>query len=1271
MSKWLNRAVFKLPRNGTSTHTFDFSSSTNLVSGAAFTPTAGNRLVAVVTGAPTSTCPVGWSQVLTAVSNTGTYMFTRWANTIGTSFSLTHNGSNYPVLLAVYEFPRETAYGYGIAAVGASATSAIILANTNAALNQVIAFKSGIRGSGANVGTFAWTGSGSPVEDFDLGEAFATTDGYMASLAYVDDYVGSTWQPTATSSESGTFEHFNTNFELLPTEPLGGTLAVRGVGIPSGATQSVNSVSPVTHASTTADDLVVLAVAAKPYSTVITTPTGWTKVGEYTNGTVASANDTGSTKIAVYVREGLVGTNVIPAIGQTGASSMVAGCVTYSKPAGGYTWDHSVFGTAGDNSNSTSFQTFTGSIGPLSERDWVVACSAINSDSGTISGYIFNLGDSAVSAGQALYTKDNTNTGYRSRIDQVVTTGNDGRLLFGDAEILAGRSTDSDVSLAYGNLAVSSGSVLFLRIRAVPPASDNAGTLVADTPLATASISGASKNSGSLSAAVPKATASIAEVVQSNSATLAAAVPKLTGAISGASRNAGSLVAAVPDVTSSISGSAKNAGSVAAAVPVLTGSVSGSSRNAGSVAAAVPLLQASVSESATNAGSLVAVVPKLSGSVSGASKNAGSLAAVLPDLTGAVAGGSTNAAALAGVAPLLEAAVAEVQTQAGSLAGSVPLARAALSGSATNSGSLSGGLPRVGGAVATAFASYRFQPTALRSGGTTEVQLSEFQLLVGGARVAGATAYGVGNNSPANEEPAKLNDSNPTSKWLNFNGTSGYVYLDFPSAFAADGFRIATANDADGRDPVAFDIYGSNDSAGGTPGTWTLIGSFVMATNPGRNTFLPDYRFPWPVAVEQQTQLASLAASLPLATSAIAGSTDISGSLIAAVPKVTGSLSGSATNVGSLVASTPKVTGSAAGASRNSGVLAAAAPKLTASIIEVPPIVGSLVASVPKATAAVSGQFVILGSLVASTPIASASAAGSMVNSGSLAASVPKPTAVITDTSKNIGSMNAALPVVRAAVSGSATLTGSLSTSVPRVSSSLVASSTNAGSLVAVAPLVLGSLPGQLIIGAALGASVPKLTASVSGSTNNSATMNVAVPRLAGSVAGLSTMTGALAGSVPRAAGSFIGASVLGAVLSAVLLRPAGSLPGSLWVSAAVSASVPRVTAGLAGILRLGGNLTAATPKLQASIAGSWVLVGSLDAVLPLLQLDVEAVFLRINVDLDVGSAAGSGFQVVDADGATEAPMVSGSGFVIVDVDGSPESPGAARHPFSVEGVSS
>lgn len=109
------------------------------------------------------------------------------------------------------------------------------------------------------------------------------------------------------------------------------------------------------------------------------------------------------------------------------------------------------------------------------------------------------------------------------------------------------------------------------------------------------------------------------------------------------------------------------------------------------------------------------------------------------------------------------------------------------------------------------FRYFRFVPVAVRAG--TTVQLAEFQLMKNGTRLASTTATNPGgSNAPAATEGAqKANDDLTTTKWLDFNRQP--LVLDFGVPIVADGYRFATANDADSRDPVSWRIEGSHDGS--------------------------------------------------------------------------------------------------------------------------------------------------------------------------------------------------------------------------------------------------------------------------------------------------------------------------------------------------------------------------------------------------------------------------------------------------------------------------
>jgi hypothetical protein len=78
-------------------------------------------------------------------------------------------------------------------------------------------------------------------------------------------------------------------------------------------------------------------------------------------------------------------------------------------------------------------------------------------------------------------------------------------------------------------------------------------------------------------------------------------------------------------------------------------------------------------------------------------------------------------------------------------------------------------------------------------------------------------------NWPAAEVPANVIDNNVGTKFLHFNGKTdptGFCVTPSVGATIVTGLTFTTANDAPERDPVQFELYGSNDSISGP---WTLI----------------------------------------------------------------------------------------------------------------------------------------------------------------------------------------------------------------------------------------------------------------------------------------------------------------------------------------------------------------------------------------------------------------------------------------------------------------
>jgi len=97
--------------------------------------------------------------------------------------------------------------------------------------------------------------------------------------------------------------------------------------------------------------------------------------------------------------------------------------------------------------------------------------------------------------------------------------------------------------------------------------------------------------------------------------------------------------------------------------------------------------------------------------------------------------------------------------------------------------------------------------------------------LVQGVPNDGVTTGGEDNGWPAGETPGLAFDDDVNTKYLHFKGDTDVTGLRVkPGAgpTVVTGLTLTTANDTPGRDPIAFELYGSNDSI---DGQYTLIAS--------------------------------------------------------------------------------------------------------------------------------------------------------------------------------------------------------------------------------------------------------------------------------------------------------------------------------------------------------------------------------------------------------------------------------------------------------------
>lgn len=119
------------------------------------------------------------------------------------------------------------------------------------------------------------------------------------------------------------------------------------------------------------------------------------------------------------------------------------------------------------------------------------------------------------------------------------------------------------------------------------------------------------------------------------------------------------------------------------------------------------------------------------------------------------------------------------------------------------------------------------------------VQSAEFEFQLSGVSqpMSSTTVSNPSGSNPVGETPPKLVDSNLLTKWLDLNfvsnGNVSNFIFEFPTKILFNGYRWATANDEEGRDPKSWTIAGSNDGSNWT--TLHTVTGFVSTTN--RNTW--------------------------------------------------------------------------------------------------------------------------------------------------------------------------------------------------------------------------------------------------------------------------------------------------------------------------------------------------------------------------------------------------------------------------------------------------
>jgi hypothetical protein len=121
---------------------------------------------------------------------------------------------------------------------------------------------------------------------------------------------------------------------------------------------------------------------------------------------------------------------------------------------------------------------------------------------------------------------------------------------------------------------------------------------------------------------------------------------------------------------------------------------------------------------------------------------------------------------------------------------------------------------------------YRWQITATKTmpPDANCVQAAEFRFTLNGVdqSMSGVTVTNPSGSNPVGETPPNLIDNNLNAKALDLNfvsnGNVTNFIFQFPSSVGFNGYRWATANDAESRDPKSWTVAGSTNGS-----TWTTL----------------------------------------------------------------------------------------------------------------------------------------------------------------------------------------------------------------------------------------------------------------------------------------------------------------------------------------------------------------------------------------------------------------------------------------------------------------
>lgn len=230
------------------------------------------------------------------------------------------------------------------------------------------------------------------------------------------------------------------------------------IGTAASGTTSANPSFPTGISAATSKLIAVCTGRSSTADTAFSAPAGWTSLGQFEGGTGTWGVDTGTRRVAFFLKDTTTGTET----GTTGNFSFAAGdanstmrvsIIRVEIPAGFSL--SAAFASGADTTNGTGFSATASSTLSFAPNDLLMLAVAQNIDTGTQSA------QSITAAGITFGTRTN-------RASTAVTNGNDHRHIIDTVPVSSGTATVAP-TYAYTISAAGSGPVGFLRLRAVAP----------------------------------------------------------------------------------------------------------------------------------------------------------------------------------------------------------------------------------------------------------------------------------------------------------------------------------------------------------------------------------------------------------------------------------------------------------------------------------------------------------------------------------------------------------------------------------------------------------------------------------------------------------------------------------------------------------------------------------------------------------------------------------------------------------------------------------